>query len=262
MHYMQYSWFLCINAENKFQFFTTVPHLKHNRNKCSVIYLPQYQQAFIVLLVGMEALCEKEMLFVLDGAECSWAQGSRQCFTVVLTFKSSQGSCAELLKITNSHLCRRHSWPWTIIIAAHSDSLECTICTEPAQCTFKEKKQRRVSSSIRTNWKQVWKKMQTQSCLSEERTKALSITLIQHTHRHTYTNKTNPWQTRKLKRPLNNSWCVLPEPLPCSTVHNYSSVWYENCWKVLCVAAGCLPHLHLFSVWVSSTQGWYLRTAL
>lgn len=34
----------------------------------------------------------------LDGAECRWTQGSLQCFTVVLTFKSRQGSCAEALK--------------------------------------------------------------------------------------------------------------------------------------------------------------------
>ncbi len=36
-----------------------------------VIYLLQSQQAFTILFAGMEALCEKEMLFVLDGAECS-----------------------------------------------------------------------------------------------------------------------------------------------------------------------------------------------
>lgn len=128
-------------AETNFLYCSPVLHSK-TRTKHLVIYLLQSRQAFTILFADTEALCEKEMLFVLSGAECSWAQGSVQCFTVVLTFKSSQGSCAELLKITNSHLYCWHSWPWTIIIAAHSDGLACTICTEPAQCTYKEKKRR------------------------------------------------------------------------------------------------------------------------
>lgn len=38
---------------------------------------------------------------------------------------------AALSKITNSHLYCWHSWPWTIIITAHSDASACTIRAEP-----------------------------------------------------------------------------------------------------------------------------------
>lgn len=57
-------------SEYQSSFLSPVLHSKH-RNKHQVIYLAQYQQAFIVLLVSMEVLFEQEMLFVLDGAECS-----------------------------------------------------------------------------------------------------------------------------------------------------------------------------------------------
>lgn len=51
-------------------YFSPVLHLK-SWNKHLLIYLPQHQQVLTVLFVGMEALCEKAMQFVLDGAECS-----------------------------------------------------------------------------------------------------------------------------------------------------------------------------------------------
>lgn len=101
-------------------------------NKC-LYFSPYCSEHFLINLphfsLQVRQLCvkRKSRLF-----ECGWVQGSRRCFTVALTFKSGQGSCAELLKITNSHLYCWHSWPWTIIIAAHTGGLACAICTQPS----------------------------------------------------------------------------------------------------------------------------------
>lgn len=57
----------------------------------------------------------------------------QQCLSVMVAFRRSQGAVlsAALLKITNSHLYCWHSWPWTIIITAHSDGSACAFTAEP-----------------------------------------------------------------------------------------------------------------------------------
>lgn len=64
----------------------------------------------------------------------------QQCFSVMLTFKGSHG--AELSKTTNPHRYCWHSWPWIIIITAHSDGSACTISPEPTYRSDKRQKER------------------------------------------------------------------------------------------------------------------------
>lgn len=133
----------------------------------------------------------------------------------------------KLLKITNSHLSCWHSWPWTIIIAAHSDSLACTMCTEPAQCTYKEKKQRKgfIYTHPRTHKSTHPRTHTREACVS---TNANTIPSLWRKNKSSLskininTNKQNTSMTddADCKGLLNNAWCVLPELLPCLIVHN------------------------------------------
>lgn len=89
------SFFFCRNTEtNDFKCWASVAFKDLNK----ALDLLQSQQAFTTLAAGTEVWCEKRSRFFKDGGECRRTRGSKRCFIVGLTFKSSQGSRAEALK--------------------------------------------------------------------------------------------------------------------------------------------------------------------
>lgn len=156
--------------------------------KLTVVYLLQSQQAPTILLAGAEGelglgwegggVAEKRCCLILDGAECSWTQGSPRCFTVVLTFKSSQGSRAEALK--------NNQFPSLLLTLLTLDHYHCGTLRQLGMHdvyragtmhvqTEKTEKGFHLHAHTHKPGKHVWAQMQTQSRLSEERTKALSL---------------------------------------------------------------------------------------
>lgn len=107
-------------------------------------------------------------LLVLGWGECRGTQGSKQCLIVELTFKSSQGSRAAALK--NNQFPSLLMTPLTLDHYRRGALRQPSVHDRRRGGADGEEKQSGFAQHER--WEHVWK--QTQSCLSEERTKALT----------------------------------------------------------------------------------------